>query len=164
MNLRFLTVIAAVLLLAACTETPQSTGGAGGNGAVMGQGGTSSGNVAAGSREDFIQNVGDRIFFAFDRSDISPEARETLEKQADWLKRYSNVTVTVEGNCDERGTREYNLALGQRRAEAAKKVLAALGVSSNRIQTISYGKERPAVVGSSEEAWAQNRRDVTVIN
>jgi peptidoglycan-associated lipoprotein len=104
------------------------------------------------------------VFFAFDRSDITPEAREILERQADWLRRYPNVTVTIEGHCDERGTREYNLALGERRAQAAKNVLVASGISASRISTISYGKERPAVVGSTEEAYAQNRRAVTVVN
>ena len=90
----------------------------------------------------------------------TPEPRQ----QAAWLKQYPNITVTVEGNCDERGTREYNLALGERRATSAKNYLVALGVDPNRIQTISYGKERPAVLGSDEAAWAQNRRDVTAIN
>ena len=113
---------------------------------------------------DAIQNVGDRVFFDFDKSDIKPEGRTVLQRQADWLKKYPNVTVTVEGHCDERGTREYNLALGERRATAVKKMLTALGVAANRVSTISYGKERPAVVGSTEAAWAQNRRGVTVIN
>jgi len=104
------------------------------------------------------------VFFAFDRADISPEARQILARQADWLRRYPNVTVTIEGHCDERGTREYNLALGERRAQAAKNVLVASGISASRISTISYGKERPAVVGSAEESYAQNRRAVTVVN
>lgn len=104
------------------------------------------------------------MFFAFNESAISAESRATLEKQAEWLKRYQNVTVTVEGHCDDRGTREYNLALGNRRASAVKRVLVALGVAPNRVAVISYGKERPTVVGDDEQAWAQNRVGITVIN
>ncbi|MCA8930954.1 MAG: peptidoglycan-associated lipoprotein Pal [Rhodospirillaceae bacterium] len=118
---------------------------------------------AAGSVEEFVQVVGDRVFFGFDRYDLSPEARATLEAQAAWLQQYPNVTVQVEGHADERGTRAYNLALGDRRATAARNYLVALGISDSRISTISYGKERPAVLGSNEAAWAQNRRAVTVI-
>jgi len=160
------TVIAAVLLLAACSSTPAPTANSGSAGAPPPQVATTApvGNVTPGSKEEFQVSVGDRIFFDFDKYDLSAEARAQLEKQAAWLKTYPNVTVTVEGNCDERGTREYNLALGERRATSAKNYLVALGVDPNRIQTISYGKERPAVVGSDEAAWAQNRRDVTAIN
>jgi len=161
MNLRSLSLLAALALLAACTETPPA-GGTANTTAVNGTPGTVA--AAPGSREDFIQNVGDRVFFDFDRSDIKPEGQQVLQRQADWLKTYGSVTVTVEGHCDERGTREYNLALGERRASAVKKALVALGVPRTRISTISYGKERPAVVGSNEAAWAQNRRGVTVIN
>ncbi len=93
-----------------------------------------------------------------------PKAQATLRKQADWLKRYQNVTVTVEGHCDDRGTREYNLALGNRRAAAVKRMLVSLGVAGNRVAVISYGKERPIVVGDNEQAWAQNRVGITVIN
>ena len=159
MNLRPVSLLAALLLLAACAETPKSEGPATGGG----QASTSSG-VVAGSKQDFIQNAGDRVFFAFDHSDITPESQATLQRQADWLKKYANVTVTVEGHCDDRGTREYNLALGERRAAAVKRVLVALGVAGNRIQTISYGKERPIVVGDNEQAWAQNRVGITIIN
>ncbi len=104
------------------------------------------------------------MFFDFDKSTIKPEGQQTLQRQADWLKKYPNVTVTVEGHCDDRGTREYNLALGERRATAVQRALVALGVQANRVKTISYGKERPAVLGDNEAAWAQNRRGVTVIN
>jgi peptidoglycan-associated lipoprotein len=162
MNLRSLSLLAGVLLLAACAETPSNTGAATGTGA--GTGAPMATAAQPGSREDFMTNVGDRVFFDFDKSDIKPEGRTTLQRQADWLKKYPNVTVTVEGHCDERGTREYNLALGERRASAVKKMLVALGVAANRVSTISYGKERPAVVGSNEAAWAQNRRGVSVIN
>ena len=165
MNLRSLSLLAAVLLLAACAENPSSTSGTGANAAASNPTPTTSASgIQPGSAQDFVQNVGDRVFFDFDKSDIKPEGRQILQRQADWLKKYPNVTVTVEGHCDERGTREYNLALGERRASAVKKILVALGVPANRVSTISYGKERPAVVGSNEAAWAQNRRGVTVIN
>src|SRR5579862_1548672 len=115
MNLRPLALLAVVLLVAACTETPKSGGP--GPGATTT---TTTSNVVPGSKQDFVQNVGDRVFFAFNESNITPEGHATLEKQADWLKRYQNVTITVEGHCDDRGTREYNLALGERRAAAVK--------------------------------------------
>lgn len=163
MNLRSLSLLAAVLLLAACKSPETATTTAAETQAAPPPA-TAPVGPAPGSEADFVQNVGDRIFFAFDKSDISAEGQQTLQKQAAWLAKYPNVTVTVQGNCDDRGTREYNLALGERRADAAKKALVALGVAANRIQTISFGKERPAVVGDNEAAWAQNRRDVTVIN
>ena len=108
--------------------------------------------------------VGDRVFFDFDRSDLKSDAQDTLQKLAAWMTTYPNVTISLEGHCDERGTRDYNLALGERRATAARDYLIALGVNAGRLTTISYGKERPAVLGSNEEAWAQNRRDVFVVN
>jgi peptidoglycan-associated lipoprotein len=165
MNLRLLSVLAAaVLLLAACKENPENAGStAGAGGASMGSSSSPSGPVA-GSREDFIQNVGDRVFFDFDKSNIKAEGQATLQKQAAWLQKYASVTVTIAGNCDDRGTREFNLALGNRRATAAKNALVALGVPASRIQTISYGKERPSVVGDNEAAWAQNRNAITNIN
>ena len=158
-------VLCGLLLLTACSSAPETApggppGGAGGPGA----GGIGSRNALPGSQQDLEASAGDRVFFAFDRSDITPESQQILERQADWLRRYPNVTVTIEGHCDERGTREYNIALGERRAQAVKNVLVALGVPASRISTISYGKERPAVVGSSEEAYAQNRRAVTTVN
>jgi len=159
MNLRPLSLIAGLVLLAACAQTPSGTGTGTGTGA-----GTTATAVAPGSPQDFVQNVGDRVFFDFDKSVIKPEGRTTLQRQAEWLKKYPNVTVTIEGHCDERGTREYNLALGERRATAVRNALVALGIPAARTKTISYGKERPAVLGSNEAAWAQNRRGVTVIN
>ena len=117
-----------------------------------------------GSRADFLQNVpADRVFFAFDSYSIDNEARRILDAQAQWLNAYPTVRVTVEGHADERGTREYNLALGDRRANAARDYLQSRGVSASRMTTISWGKERPAVEGSSEYAWSQNRRAVTVV-
>jgi peptidoglycan-associated lipoprotein len=162
MRLKALSLLAAVSLLAACESAPENAGATAGGGVAAPAATTSA--IRPGSEQDFVANVGDRVFFAFDKSVVTPEGRQTLQKQADWLKKYPNVTVTVEGHCDERGTREYNLALGERRATAVKNVLVALGIPANRITTISYGKERPAVVGSNEAAWAQNRRGVTVVN
>jgi peptidoglycan-associated lipoprotein len=161
MNLRPLSLIAGLLLLAACAQNPSTTAGAGGGGNAAAGAATT---AAPGSSQDFVQNVGDRVFFDFDKSVIKPEGRTTLQRQAEWLKKYPNVSVTVEGHCDDRGTREYNLALGERRATAVRNALVALGIAPNRVKTISYGKERPAVLGDNEAAWAQNRRGVTVIN
>lgn len=116
-----------------------------------------------GTQQDLVVNVGDRVFFGFDRYDLTSEARAVLEKQAEWLRRYPHLTISVEGHADERGTREYNLALGDRRANAVKNYLSALGIDTARMTTISFGKERPAVAESNPSAWAQNRRSVTVI-
>jgi peptidoglycan-associated lipoprotein len=119
-----------------------------------------------GSRGDFLQSVGqagDRIFFDTDQYNVDDQDRATLDTQAAWLQRYRNVRVTIEGHADERGTREYNLALGDRRANAAKNYLAARGIDPSRMTTISWGKERPEALGSDESAWAQNRRAVTVL-
>src|SRR5580692_11670724 len=161
-------VLGGLLLLAACSSAPETApsgppGGAGGPG-IGGPGGVGSRNALPGSQQDLEASAGDRVFFAFDRSDITPEAQEILARQADWLRRYPNVTVTIEGHCDERGTREYNLALGERRAQAVKNVLVASGIPAARIQTISYGKERPIVVGSDEAGYAQNRVGITMVN
>lgn len=122
--------------------------------------------VLPGSRGDFLQSVGlggDRVFFDTDQYDLDDRDRATLDAQAAWLQRHGGVRVTLEGHCDERGTRDYNLALGDRRANAAKNYLAARGVSPSRMTVISYGKERPEALGSDEDAWAQNRRAVTVL-
>ena len=117
------------------------------------------------SREarDFMAHAEDRVFFAFDSSALSDNAVEILQTQVDWLKANENVDVIVQGYCDERGTREYNLALGERRANAVKQYLISQGIAADRVSTISYGKERPAVLGNNETAWAQNRRAVTVV-
>ena len=161
MRFKLLAMFAAVLLLAACeTASDQSANTAGQGGA----GGSNMSGPRAGSEEDLVANVGDRVFFDFDKSDLKPEARATIQRWSDYLKKYPNVSVTVEGHCDERGTREYNIALGERRATAAKNFLTSLGIAATRVSTISYGKERPAVVGSNEAAWSQNRRGVMVVN
>jgi peptidoglycan-associated lipoprotein len=161
MNLRPLSLIAGLLFLAACSSNPPAASTANGN---SNAGQTTQSSIVPGSAQDFQQNVGDRVFFDTDKSSINAEGQTTLQKQAKWLAQYPNVTITVEGHCDDRGTREYNLALGERRAQAVRNALVALGVQANRVKTISYGKERPAVVGDNEAAWAQNRRGVTVIN
>jgi peptidoglycan-associated lipoprotein len=120
--------------------------------------------IVPGSQEDFVANVSsDRIFFGFDQFNIDAEDMATLQSQAAWLVRNPAVRVTLEGHADERGTRDYNIALGERRANAARNYLASLGVDPARIDVISYGKERPAALGSNEEAYAQNRRAVTVV-
>lgn len=121
------------------------------------------GKPAPGSQGDFIANVvSDRIFFDTDKFNVDAEDQAVLRSQAEWLARYPQKRIVIEGHCDERGTREYNIALGDRRANAAKNYLAALGVSPSRITVVSYGKERPVALGSDENAWAQNRRAVTI--
>jgi peptidoglycan-associated lipoprotein len=123
------------------------------------------GQIMPGSQEDFLQQVGqygDRILFETDRFNIDAEDQATLQRQAQWLAQYPGTRITVEGHADERGTRDYNLALGERRANSAKNFLVSIGVDAGRIQTVSYGKERPSALGSDEQAWAQNRRAVTV--
>jgi peptidoglycan-associated lipoprotein len=130
-------------------------GGAGGMGGA--------GSATPGSTQDFTVNVGDRIFFDTDSSSIRTDAAQTLDRQAQWLSQYSNYAITVEGHADERGTREYNLALGARRAAAARDYLASRGVPASRIRTISYGKERPVAVCDDISCWSQNRRGVTVL-
>ena len=148
-------VLFAAFAISACATTKKESGSTTTAPTVAGP--------APGSVEEFTKVVGDRVFFDYDRYDIKDEGRATLQRQAAWLKKYPAVAVTVEGHCDERGTREYNLALGQRRATAAKDYLISLGVDAGRITTISYGKERPVCVESVESCWAQNRRAVTVI-
>jgi peptidoglycan-associated lipoprotein len=137
----------------------------GSQGTDTGQVDPNAGNaIVPGSDADFRRSVSSNtVLFGLDEYDIDAEARAVLDSQVQWLQRYPQVRVTIEGHCDERGTREYNLALGDRRANAAKNYLAARGVSAARINVISYGKERPAALGSDEESYAQNRRAVTVV-
>jgi peptidoglycan-associated lipoprotein len=151
-------VVAVTLLLAACSSKKADTASE-----TTGGGVETSSAAIPGSEADLQQNVGDRVFFQLNESGLSPEARATLDRQAAWLKRYPSVAVTIEGHCDERGTREYNMALGARRANAARAYLVALGIPSGRLQTVSYGAERPAVLGTGESVWSQNRRAVTVV-
>jgi peptidoglycan-associated lipoprotein len=160
-----LVCLAGVALLAACSSG-NSSGSANGAGASTGanaNGPGGAGRGAPGSEEDLVQSVGDRIFFDTDRSGVNAEAQATLDKQAAWLQQYPQVNVWVAGNCDERGTEEYNLALGQRRASADRDYLVAHGIDRSRIETISYGKSRPIDPGSTTEAWAQNRNAITSV-
>jgi peptidoglycan-associated lipoprotein len=122
------------------------------------------GAAGPGSVQEFNQTVGDRVFFTTDQTDLSPTAQATLDKQAAWLNQYNKYSFTIEGHADERGTREYNFALGSRRAQAVHDYLAAKGVSASRMRTISYGKERPVAVCDDISCWSQNRRAVTVLN
>lgn len=165
MKLRFLTVVAAAALLAACgsDENADNAGKTTATPPASHVGGAGTTGVAKGSQADFVANVGDRVFFAFDKSDLSSEAKAQLNKWVAFLKAYPQDNLTVEGHADERGTREYNLALGERRANAVKDFLVANGLQASRLKVISYGKERPAVIGSNETAWAQNRRGVGVV-
>jgi len=160
MKLKTLSLVAAVLLVAACSQD-QNKATAPTGGPTTTTGGPTTG--ASGLAGD-LQRVGDRIYFAFNKSDITAESRLVLQRQAELLKQNPSATVTIEGHCDERGTVEYNLGLGERRANATKQALIALGVAANRVNIISYGKERPAVLGHNDQAWAQNRRAVTVAN
>jgi len=148
-----LAAFAAVSLLAACANTDQNTTA----------GGTGGSSIRPGSQEDLVANVGDRVLFDTDRSSVREDQRPILQRQASWMQTNASVTVQVEGHADERGTREYNLALGQRRANSARDLLVAGGVAGARVSTISYGKDRPAALGSDDGAWAQNRRAVTVV-
>jgi peptidoglycan-associated lipoprotein len=156
MKLRLVGAFAAVALLAACASTPKTTTAGGGATAATA-------GPAPGSEQDLVQNVGDRVFFAFDKSNLSTEADATLDRQAAWLAKFPQVKVQVAGNCDDRGTEEYNLALGSRRANAARDYLVAKGVDPSRITTISYGKDRPVALGDNEQAWAQNRNAITSV-
>jgi peptidoglycan-associated lipoprotein len=170
--------IAAALLLTACSSNDEYDYGADGDvgsadqqagyDSGQGSGGIGSNNLDAnqpppGTQEELELSVGDRVFFDYDSAVLSPVATETLDRQGAWLRQYPNITVTIEGHADERGTREYNLAIGDRRATAVKNYLLALNVPPSQILTISYGEERPADAGSNESAWANNRRAVTVV-
>ncbi|TAE33277.1 MAG: peptidoglycan-associated lipoprotein Pal [Alphaproteobacteria bacterium] len=154
-------IFSCLFALAAC-ETPSEADTTGvGNENTTPTTGDSVGSSTM--QEAFNQQAGDRVFFALDSSVVTSEGRATLERQAQWLNQNPSVAAVVEGHCDERGTREYNLALGERRGNAARDVLVAAGVSPARLTVISYGKERAAVMGSDEQSWAQNRRAVTVL-
>ena len=160
-----LIVTAALVATAACSPKPKQIPPAPGQDTTTGGGPVTEDSVAPGSRADFERSVtSNTINFALDKYDIDARAREILDSQAAWLAKWPNVPVSLEGHCDERGTREYNLALGDRRANAAKNYLVARGVNPGRISTISYGKERPEIPHSDEQSYAQNRRGVTTVN
>ncbi len=146
-------------LLAACGGGNTNTGAATGLGATA----QPSGNMP-GSEQDLVANVGDRIYYEFNTSSLTADAKATLDRQAAWLAKYPQVQVQLAGNCDDRGTEEYNIALGERRANAARDYLVAQGVSSQRVTTISYGKDRPTALGDDEQAWQQNRNAITAVH
>ncbi|MBK8009259.1 MAG: peptidoglycan-associated lipoprotein Pal [Rhizobiales bacterium] len=150
---RFASLFALTLAVAACSTNQNATD-------------PNNPNAAAppGSVQDFVVNVGDRVFFESDQSDLTPQARATLDKQVQWLQQYGQYSFTVEGHADERGTREYNIALGARRAQTVRDYLASRGIPAQRMRTISYGKERPVAVCNDISCWSQNRRAVTVLN
>ena len=148
---KFAVFVLGALAIAGCAKQPDQTA------AIAGA-------ATPGSQQDFIVNVGDRVFFESDSSELTPQARDTLDKQAQWLNQYSRYAFTIEGHADERGTREYNIALGARRAQTVQAYLASRGVMAQRMHTISYGKERPGAVCNDISCWSQNRRAVTVLN
>jgi peptidoglycan-associated lipoprotein len=150
--IKALAAVAALAFVAACSSEQA---------AAPSSSSSSSTTVTPGSTADFTQNVGDRVFFDTDQSTIREDGRQTLNRQAEWLKKYTNYPITVAGHCDERGTREYNLALGERRANAARQYLVAQGIPASRIKTTSYGKENPDPPGADDQAWALNRRATT---
>ena len=145
---RLAAVLGIALAISACANNPLS-------------GPQANASATPGSKQDFVVNVGDRVFFSTDSSDLSAEAKATLDKQAQWLNHYPQYTFVIEGNADERGTREYNLALGARRAQVVRDYLVAQGVAASRMSTISYGKERPVATCDNITCWSQNRRAVT---
>jgi peptidoglycan-associated lipoprotein len=158
-------------LLAGCSSSDSAKNAAGSGSATSGTGSEAggpggaggAGHAAPGTQEDLVQSAGDRIFFDTDRNSLTSQATTTLDRQSSWLQQYPQVNVWVAGNCDERGTEEYNLALGQRRANTDRDYLVAHGINTGRIQTISYGKSRPIDPGSTAEAWAQDRNAITSV-
>jgi peptidoglycan-associated lipoprotein len=169
MKLNLPVAVVAAFLLAACSTASDDGADSGSGGASAAPAPTTQQAVAPvgakpGSQLDLEITVGDRIFFDYDKSTLRPNGRTTIERWAAWLKTYPGNKVMIEGHADERGTREHNLALGERRANASRAYLISLGVDPNRVKTISYGKERPAIPGSNENAYAQNRRSVAVLD
>lgn len=155
--LRIGLLLAAPFTLQACANKEMQP-----DSAQLGPGGR--GNITPGTQRDFATNVGDIVYFSTDSSDLTPEAQQTLQKQSQWLKQYPQFTITIEGHADERGTREYNIALGARRATTVRNYLAQNGINASRVRTISYGKERPVAVCDDISCWSQNRRAQTVLN
>lgn len=172
MIVRIITLFAALGLLAACETAPNTSGDADGTGASSSTASSSTASSSADSGSsseqmtisDELIQIGDRVLFGFDSYELTSDAKSILNNQASFLASNPSVRITIEGHCDERGTREYNLALGESRASATRDYLVAQGVNPARIKIISYGKERPAVIGSNEDAWRFNRRAVSVIN
>jgi len=158
MKLKLFGALGLALVLAACSSDKTNTGNTTGAGASAQETG-----AAPGSEADLVANVGDRIFYELAQNSLSADAQATLDKQAAWLARYPQVNVQIAGNCDDRGTEEYNIALGQRRANAARDYLVAKGVAASRISTISYGKDRPTSEGDDEQSWSQNRNAITSV-
>ena len=154
----------AAMLLAAVAVTACANKDLQPDGAELNGRGGKGGPVTPGTQRDFAVNVGDIVYFSSDSSDLTPEAQATLQKQARWLQQYPQFTITVEGHADERGTREYNIALGARRATTVRGFLAQNGITASRLRTISYGKERPVAVCNDISCWSQNRRAQTVLN
>lgn len=159
---KLILLVAAGFFLASCAATKTEQGGDV-DAASSASSSSSEGSINAGTQEDLIVNVGDRVFFEFDSSELTVDAQATLDAQAAWLLQYSDTDITIEGHADERGTREYNLALGDKRAFAVYSYLAQAGVDTNRMDYVSWGKERPEVIGSEETAYSQNRRGVTIV-
>ena len=182
MRLRVIAAFVVALGLAACESTPDDSGTSSGAGTdqttdtgtdpsddIMVEDDTTVASIdpsqpLPGSQEELVQSVGDRVFFEFDSAVLGADSRRTLDRQADWLRLFPEIALVLEGHADERGTREYNLALGERRANAVREYLITQGVGPSRLRTISYGKERPYALGHNEEAWALNRRSVSVID
>jgi len=162
MRFKILSVVAAVALLAACETAPQEAATAEGSGSQAASAAKAAGPMM-GSQEDLVVSVGDRVFFGYDKYSLTSDSQKVLQGQAAWLKKNGGKNVVIEGHADERGTREYNLALGERRANSVKDYLVALGVNASRVSTVSYGKERPVALGHEESAWSQNRRGVTIV-
>ena len=156
-------LIVAGFFLASCAATKTEQGG-NVDAASASTSSSSGGEITAGTQEDLIVNVGDRVFFEFDSSELTVDAQATLDAQAAWLMQYPDTNITVEGHADERGTREYNLALGDKRAFSVYSYLAQAGIDTNRMEYVSWGKERPEVIGSDETAYSQNRRGVTIVS
>ena len=156
-------LIVAGFFLASCAATKTEEGG-NVDAASTSASSSSGGEITAGTQEDLIVNVGDRVFFEFDSSELTVDAQAALDAQAAWLMQYPDTNITVEGHADERGTREYNLALGDKRAFSVYSYLAQAGIDTNRMEYVSWGKERPEVIGSDETAYSQNRRGVTIVS
>ena len=167
MRFKIFSVLATAALLSACASGSEDNGTASGSGKAAAKPAVSAAaasSITPGSQEDLVANVGDRVFFGYDKYTLTDKSRTVLDMQLAWLNANPSAKIIVAGHCDERGTREYNLALGERRASAVKDYLVQLGLNPSRVRTISWGKERPVAVGSIETSWNQNRRSVTEVD